>query len=86
MIFALLLFLAATVITGIVVYGGDQHRGPLARAVEQATGEQLEEVHESLANATLALIFFHVAGVAIASFAHRENLVRAMITGYKPSE
>ena len=80
---ALLAFLAATVVTGLVVYGGDQQAGPLAGMFSKDTGEAVEEVHEVIANITLALVFFHLAGVALASFAHRENLVRAMITGYK---
>jgi cytochrome b len=43
----------------------------------------VEEVHEGLANATVALVILHVLGVAVSSFQHRENLVRAMITGRK---
>ena len=86
MVLALLIFLAATVLTGLVVYGGDQQAGPLAGMFTKQTGEAVEDFHELVANITLALIFFHIAGVALASFAHHENLVRAMVTGYKRSD
>ena len=83
MVVLLLVFLAATVVTGLVVYGGEQQAGPLAGMFTKDTGEQVEEAHEILANITLALVLAHIAAVVLASFAHRENLVRAMFTGYK---
>lgn len=46
-------------------------------------GDWMEEMHDVLPNVMLAVIFVHIAGVAVGSLAHRENLVRAMITGYK---
>lgn len=44
------------------------------------------ELHGALANITLALIIVHILGVGLSSFAHRENLVAAMINGRKRSE
>ncbi len=46
-------------------------------------GEWLEEVHEALASGMLAVAAIHVAGVVVSSLVHRENLVRAMLTGFK---
>jgi cytochrome b len=83
MVLLLLVLLAATVTTGLVVYGGEQQAGPLAGLFTKDTGESVEEVHELLANITLALILAHIAAVVLASFVLRENLVRAMVTGYK---
>jgi cytochrome b len=83
MVILLLVLLTATVVTGLMVYGGDQQAGPLAGMLSRDAGESLEELHEMLANITLAFIVLHVGAVVLASLVHRENLVRAMITGFK---
>ena len=45
--------------------------------------ELLEEPHELFANAMLAVVCVHIAGVVISGKLHGENLSRAMVTGRK---
>lgn len=49
-------------------------------------GDWLEETHEVLANLMLLTVGVHVAGVVLSSWLHKENLVRAMVTGRKPGQ
>lgn len=84
MIILLLFSLLITCITGFAVYGADQGAGPLA-AIGPEYEKLWEEIHEFFANFTLLLVFIHIAGVAVESTMHRENLVKAMWTGYKKS-
>jgi cytochrome b len=69
-IIAMLLFTLAVGATGWAAYNN--------------TGsEWLGELHEGVASAMLALVAIHVAAVVVSSLLHRENLVGAMVTGYK---
>lgn len=46
-------------------------------------GHFMEELHETAANGMMALVAIHLAGVVVSSWMHRENLVLAMVTGWK---
>ena len=85
MILALLFFLAGTVFSGVVLYGMEEGAGPLAAwVIEGSEREELwEELHEVFANLTLLLVGLHIAGMLFSSYVHRENLVKAMMTGRK---
>ena len=96
MIVALLISLLAVNWSGMELYGVQGH-GPLAggaatllapaHADDDEAGSEREsvweEIHEVLANLAVVLVLLHIAGVVSSSLVHRENLVRAMITGNK---
>jgi cytochrome b len=85
MILLLLLSLALTAGSGMALYAVDEHAGPLA-GLMTASGsaeEFWEELHELFGNLTLMLVIVHVAGALVSSYLHRENLVKAMVTGRK---
>lgn len=50
---------------------------------QELGGDWLEELHEGAANLMMAMVAVHVAAVVFSSWLHRENLVRAMVTGRK---
>ncbi len=54
-----------------------------ATTVPGLGGDAVEEAHEVAASLMLVLVAGHVLGVVASSLAHRENLLRAMITGRK---
>ena len=94
----LLLMLVAVVWTGLNIYVIEYGSGPLLRlsirsqAVPRAilarqdgsdNDDYWEDLHEALSHFLLFFVLLHIGGVALASFVHKENLTRGMITGIK---
>lgn len=75
MVIALLVMLAMTCATGIMMTINGY-----------SDVEWVEDVHEVAANLTVVLVGFHLAGVFVASIEQGENLLKAMITGRKSRE
>jgi len=86
MVILLLFSLLMTTTCGILLLGAEEQAGPVAHWFTQSGGfwgDALEELHEFFANFTLLLVFIHIIGVLVESLIHKENLVSAMLTGFK---
>lgn len=86
MVVALLATLLVITVSGIALDAAENRAGPLAATRLYYHTDLIATVHEQATHACLVLIALHLAGVALACRQHRENLVRAMITGRKRSD
>ena len=70
-------------LTGIFTLGGEEQQGVAAGLTSIAVGRLFKEAHEIAATLMLLVVLGHIAGVAVESWLHKENLPRAMVTGLK---
>jgi len=86
MVFALLLLLLVLTTAGLISEGWSEYEGPLwmlGIMPSDAVGHWAKHIHEFLPDVLIVLIILHVLGVLLACVQHKENLVRAMLTGRK---
>ena len=88
MVFALLGLLALIFVSGLLTLGTIDFEGPLvflANRVSDETSYAFRHIHELLPVVGLVAVSVHLVGVIAGSILHKENLVKAMITGRKQS-
>jgi cytochrome b len=83
MVFALTGVLIALVVTGLLVLGGEEKQGPLSAVIGYSLGSAAKQAHHWLTILLLVMVAGHIAGVLTESVLTHDNLVRAIITGWK---
>ncbi|MCG6965459.1 MAG: cytochrome b/b6 domain-containing protein [Chromatiaceae bacterium] len=83
MVVVLLVTLLIITISGIALDAAENRAGPLAATRLFLYRDQVILLHDIATDVGVVLVVLHVLGVLHASIAHRENLVRAMLTGRK---
>ncbi len=86
MVLVLMAALLLMSVSGVILVSVIEFEGPLLNLLS-GMGDQwayrYEELHEVALEILWLLIAGHLVGVAVASVQHKENLVRAMVSGYK---
>lgn len=83
MVFALTGIIIALVVTGLLVLGGEEKQGPLSGVIGYSVGSAAKYAHSWLTTLLLVLVTAHVVGVITESVLIHDNLVRAIVTGWK---
>ncbi len=86
MVFTMFGLLAVIFVSGLLTLGTIDFEGPmvfLANRVSDEASYAFRHIHQWLPNFALALVVLHLLGVVVGSIQHKENLVRAMLTGKK---
>jgi cytochrome b len=86
MVILMLLLVAFQVTTGLFATDDIVWTGPYNPAVSGDTAKLLTSLHHKNFNLILAAICLHVAAIAYYAFVKKQNLVPAMVTGWKPAE
>lgn len=76
-IYAMLALGSLTIITGYMSFND------IVLPFDMIDEDRMQDFHKFVANTWLGIVVLHLIGVAVGSLVHRENLVLAMITGYK---
>jgi len=82
-IFLMLMLGLLLTLSGMLTLGGEERHGLFAGMISFETASIFREIHEWSAWTMLTLVAIHVASVIGESIFYRENLIMAMITGYK---
>ncbi|WP_142847836.1 cytochrome b/b6 domain-containing protein [Telmatospirillum sp. J64-1] len=83
MVMALLGILTVQGVTGLFASDDIWTDGPLVPLVSSATVSQMTSIHKTAVDILLILVGLHVAAAFFYLLVKRDNLIKAMITGYK---
>lgn len=82
-VFALLLFIALQLGTGLFANDDIAFQGPLYELITKELSDRLSGIHAITSNVLIALIVAHLGAIAFYAHVKKDNLVKPMITGWK---
>lgn len=85
MVVALLTMLTVQVTSGLFANNDIHFNGPLAMLISKEASDQLTDLHATLFNVVLVLVWIHVVAVFFYRFVKGEDLIVPMLTGTKCS-